>query len=51
MSISFGYARVSTTEQIADRQITELLKYVTDDRYIYIDNASGVTMIGQIYMH
>ena len=43
MSISFGYARVSTTEQTADRQITELLKYVTDDRYIYIDNASGVT--------
>ena len=43
MSINFGYARVSTSEQTADRQITELLKYVTDERYIYVDNASGTT--------
>ena len=43
MNINFGYARVSTNEQTADRQIAELLKYVTDERYIYVDSASGVT--------
>ncbi len=37
----FGYARVSSTEQNLDRQIEELKKYITDDRYILKDKASG----------
>lgn len=37
----FGYARVSTKEQNIDRQLIELKKYVSDERDIIIDKASG----------
>lgn len=38
---TFGYARVSTTDQNLDRQIAQLSKYVADERDIYTDKASG----------
>lgn len=37
----YGYARVSTVEQNLDRQLEQLREYVTDDRYIVTDKASG----------
>ena len=37
----FGYARVSTVEQNLDRQIEALKPYITDQRYLYCDKASG----------
>ena len=37
----YGYARVSTKEQNLDRQITELMKHVADERDIITDKASG----------
>lgn len=37
----YGYARVSTTDQNLDRQLTQLKEYITDDRYIITDKASG----------
>lgn len=44
MSISFGYIRVSTKEQNLDRQYEALKQYVTDEKYIYSDKASGKDM-------
>jgi len=38
---TFGYARVSTTEQNLDRQIQELNKFIVDDRDIYREKISG----------
>lgn len=38
---TFGYARVSTLEQNLDRQIEALKPYITDQRYLYCDKASG----------
>ncbi|HDR7461841.1 TPA: recombinase family protein [Bacillus toyonensis] len=42
--INFGYMRVSTKEQNLDRQYEALKGYVTDDKYIYSDKASGKDM-------
>lgn len=44
MGISFGYVRVSTKEQNLDRQYEALKSYVTDEKYIYSDKASGKDM-------
>ncbi|PFP95180.1 resolvase [Bacillus cereus] len=44
MGIDFGYIRVSTKEQNLDRQFTALQSYVTDEKYIYSDKASGKDM-------
>lgn len=44
MGINFGYIRVSTKEQNLDRQLVALQPYVTDEKYIYSDKASGKDM-------
>jgi DNA invertase Pin-like site-specific DNA recombinase len=44
MNISFGYIRVSSKKQNLDRQYDALKKYVTDEKYIYSDMASGKDM-------
>ncbi|PEW04516.1 resolvase [Bacillus cereus] len=44
MGINFGYMRVSTKEQNLDRQHEALKDYVTDEKYIYSDKASGKDM-------
>lgn len=44
MGINFGYMRVSSTQQNLDRQYEALKKYVTDEKYIYSDKASGKDM-------
>lgn len=44
MNISFAYVRVSTIEQSLDRQYDALKVYVTDEKYIYSDKASGKDM-------
>ena len=38
---TFGYVRVSTTEQKIERQLTKMQELVIDDRDIFIDRASG----------
>ncbi|MFC0417731.1 recombinase family protein [Cytobacillus solani] len=44
MGIDFGYMRVSTKEQHLDRQYSALKQYVTNEKYIYNDKASGKDM-------
>lgn len=44
MGINFGYIRVSTKEQNLDRQYEALKPYVSDEKYIYSDKASGKDM-------
>ena len=44
MGINFGYVRVSSKEQNLDRQLEALKGYVTDEKYIYSDKASGKDM-------
>ena len=44
MGINFGYIRVSTKEQNLDRQYEALKSYVTNEKYIYSDKASGKDM-------
>lgn len=44
MGISFGYIRVSTKDQNLGRQVEALKPYVSDDKYIYSDKASGKDM-------
>lgn len=39
--MTYGYARVSTTDQNLDRQLEQLRQYITDKRYIITDKASG----------
>ena len=39
--MTYGYARVSTTDQNLDRQLVQLRKIITDDRYIITDKQSG----------
>lgn len=36
-----GYARVSSNSQNEARQIEQLQKYITDERFLYVDKASG----------
>ncbi|CJV59293.1 recombinase family protein [Bacillus cereus] len=42
--INFAYMRVSTKEQNLDRQYEALKNYVSDEKYIYSDKASGKDM-------
>lgn len=44
MGINFAYVRVSSKEQNLDRQLEALKQYVTEERYIYSDKASGKDM-------
>jgi len=44
MGINFGYIRVSTKEQNLDRQFEALKPYVSNEKYIYSDKASGKDM-------
>jgi len=44
MGISFGYIRVSTNEQNLDRQLEAIKPYLTDEKYLYSDKASGKNM-------
>ncbi|PFV72740.1 recombinase family protein [Bacillus thuringiensis] len=44
MGINFGYMRVSTKEQNLARQHEALKGYVTEEKYIYSDKASGKDM-------
>ncbi|MGB3261848.1 recombinase family protein [Paenisporosarcina sp.] len=44
MGINFGYVRVSTKDQNLDRQLEALKPYVTNEKYIYSDKASGKDM-------
>lgn len=44
MGVNFGYVRVSTKEQKLDRQYEALKPYVSDEKYIYSDKASGKDM-------
>ncbi|MFY2253460.1 MULTISPECIES: recombinase family protein [Priestia] len=44
MGINFGYIRVSTNEQNLDRQLEAIKPYVTDEKYLYSDKASGKDM-------
>jgi DNA invertase Pin-like site-specific DNA recombinase len=44
MGINFGYIRVSTKDQNLNRQLQALQGYVTDEKYIYSDKASGKDM-------
>ncbi|MED4050747.1 recombinase family protein [Priestia megaterium] len=44
MGINFGYIRVSTNEQNLDRQLEAIKLYVTDEKYLYSDKASGKDM-------
>ncbi|SIR38002.1 Site-specific DNA recombinase [Peribacillus simplex] len=44
MGINFGYVRVSSKEQNLDRQYEAVKGYVTDEKYIYSDKASGKDM-------
>ena len=39
--MTYGYARVSTTDQNLERQLEQLRQYITDERYIITDKASG----------
>lgn len=40
-TVVYGYARVSTTDQNLDRQLEQLHEYISDERYIFTDKASG----------
>lgn len=44
MGINFGYIRVSTNEQNLDRQLEVIKPYLTDEKYLYSDKASGKDM-------
>jgi len=44
MGINFGYIRVSTNEQNLDRQLEAITPYLTDEKYLYSDKASGKDM-------
>ncbi|MFB7142750.1 MULTISPECIES: recombinase family protein [Terrabacteria group] len=44
MGINFAYIRVSTKDQNLDRQYEAVKGYVTDEKYIYSDKASGKDM-------
>lgn len=44
IGINFAYIRVSTKEQNLDRQYEALKTFVSDEKYIYSDKASGKDM-------
>jgi len=44
MGINFGYIRVSSISQNLDRQLGAINPYVTNEKYIYSDKASGKDM-------
>lgn len=44
MGINFAYMRVSSKDQNLDRQIKAIKPYVTNEKYIYSDKASGKDM-------
>ncbi|UYV55654.1 recombinase family protein [Priestia megaterium] len=44
MGINFGYIRVSTNEQNLYRQLEAIKPYLTDEKYLYSDKASGKDM-------
>ncbi|MGG0176444.1 recombinase family protein [Gottfriedia acidiceleris] len=44
MGINFAYIRVSSKDQNLDRQLEAVKGYVTDEKYIYSDKASGKDM-------
>jgi DNA invertase Pin-like site-specific DNA recombinase len=44
IGINFGYIRVSTNEQNLDRQLEAITPYLTDEKYLYSDKASGKDM-------
>jgi DNA invertase Pin-like site-specific DNA recombinase len=44
MGINFGYIRVSTNEQNLDRQLEPIKPYITNEKYLYSDKASGKDM-------
>ncbi|WP_102262854.1 recombinase family protein [Mesobacillus jeotgali] len=44
MGINFAYVRVSSKDQNLDRQLESLKPYVTNEKYIYSDKASGKDM-------
>ncbi|MBK5349128.1 recombinase family protein [Bacillus sp. TH44] len=44
MAINFAYLRVSSNDQNLDRQYKAVQPYVTDEKYIYTDKASGKDM-------
>ncbi|RBP29578.1 MULTISPECIES: recombinase family protein [Bacillus] len=44
MTINFAYLRVSSNDQNLDRQYKAVQPYVTDEKYIYTDKASGKDM-------
>src|SRR6478735_12234273 len=44
MGINFGYIRVSTNEQNLDRQLEAIKPYITNEKYLYSDKASGKDM-------
>lgn len=50
MSEVYAYARVSTKEQNLDRQLEALRPFVKDDRYIFIDKASGKDFDRRAYL-
>ena len=43
MGRTYGYARVSSTEQNLDRQIEALLEYGVEERDIVTDKQAGIT--------
>ncbi|MFS0907424.1 recombinase family protein [Priestia aryabhattai] len=44
MGINFGYIRISTNEKNLDRQLETIKPYLTDEKYLYSDKASGKDM-------
>lgn len=44
VGINFGYICVSTNEQNSDRQLEVIKPYITDEKYMYSDKASGKNM-------
>lgn len=51
MNIKFGYMRVSSKEQNLGRQYEALKEYVTNEKYIYSDKASGKDMEREGYQN
>lgn len=48
--MKLGYIRVSATDQNLDRQLSEIKKYVLEDRNLFSDKQSGKTFIRDGYI-